>query len=122
MKSPAIIDVTRSMMSVCDRTRPAPHGENSIDGDEADTLFLESLVAEANRSLDSLNAVQVMLDDQQKETSVCVAYRDSKLPIGRISGQDIPELASRVKELQGLLFDGTQPLYIPLPNQSQRVA
>lgn len=122
MKSPAILNVTRSMMSVCDRTRPDPNKESRSDADEADTLFLESLIAEANRSLDSLNAVQVMMDDEQKETSVYVAYRDSKLPVGRISDENIPELASRVRELRDMLFDGVQPLHNTAPNQSQRVA
>ncbi|WP_157072778.1 hypothetical protein [Candidatus Magnetominusculus xianensis] len=77
----------------------------SVEGEASDTLFLESLVAEANRTLESLHAINLLVEGQQEKTSVRVAYRETRQEIGRISADDIPDLANRVRQLKGMLLD-----------------
>ncbi|MBF0295379.1 MAG: hypothetical protein HQL96_09340 [Magnetococcales bacterium] len=74
------------------------------EGVDADALFLASLVAEANRTLDSLQAINLMVEEKQEETSVCVAYRESRRPIARIREEEIPDLAERIRSLQRMLL------------------
>ncbi|MBF0179857.1 MAG: hypothetical protein HQM03_07510 [Magnetococcales bacterium] len=99
MKSTAAIRTTPPIPVPSDFTLRAEEGE------DADALFLESLVAEANRTLDSLRAINLMVEEKQEDTTtVCVAYRESRRPIARIREEEIPDLAERIRSLQKTLL------------------
>ncbi|MBF0271228.1 MAG: hypothetical protein HQL98_03995 [Magnetococcales bacterium] len=75
---------------------------------EMEPLFLESLVAEANRILDGLNAVRCrVVEEGQGHPSIQVSCRDNRVVIGGISGGEMHRLASKVRKLRELLYGAT---------------
>ncbi|MBF0427957.1 MAG: hypothetical protein HQL94_03475 [Magnetococcales bacterium] len=98
MKSPTPFKNDPSLVIVCDTVL------SETVGDQAETLFLESLVAEANRTLDGLKAVNFLVDGEQDSTSIQVSYRDTKRSICTISDDEIIGLASKIKELNALIL------------------
>ncbi|GAB0055968.1 hypothetical protein SIID45300_00267 [Candidatus Magnetaquicoccaceae bacterium FCR-1] len=77
---------------------------NEPDDQELDPLFLESLVAEANRVLAGLNAVRCQVTENRSgDPEIRVSLKESCHPIGTISEERIHLLASKVQALRGLL-------------------
>ncbi|MBF0628182.1 MAG: hypothetical protein HQL91_08160 [Magnetococcales bacterium] len=77
-------------------------------GDVTEPLFLEALVAEANRILAVLNAVQCQVVEQD-ESGACVLRvtgRNGGAPMGVISAEQLQGMANRVRELQDVLRGG----------------
>ncbi|NGZ05629.1 MAG: hypothetical protein G8237_04670 [Magnetococcales bacterium] len=74
-----------------------------------DLLFLESLMAEANRIVMGLNAVQCQMAvvGWNDEPVMQVVGQDRHTMYGQISGERLEELARRVRAIQGLLHGGT---------------
>lgn len=79
-----------------------------MEAEETDTLFLESLVNEANRTLDSLKTVDYVMDEEQGEGRLCVAYRETKRPVSRLSLEEMSDLIIKVRQLQEMLLDGAK--------------
>ncbi|MBF0165819.1 MAG: hypothetical protein HQL97_13435 [Magnetococcales bacterium] len=77
---------------------------NEPDDGEPDTLFLESLVAEANRVLAGLNAVHCQVTENPSgDPEIRVSLKESCHPIGTIPEARIHLLATKVQTLRALL-------------------
>ncbi len=101
MKDATTKPVALSTPDLCAVNAPEPRKE------EMDPLFLESLVAEANRLLDGLNAVRCrVVVEGRGQPEIRVDTRESHLPVGGLSGEEIRKLANKVRLVQELLYGG----------------
>ncbi|MEO5346177.1 MAG: hypothetical protein H7834_07345 [Magnetococcus sp. YQC-9] len=75
------------------------------DDQAEETLFLESLVAEANRLLEGLQAVRCrVIENRSGDPEIRVSLKDSRHPLGAISDDRIQLLANKVRAVrEGLL-------------------
>ncbi|MBF0214084.1 MAG: hypothetical protein HQM00_11080 [Magnetococcales bacterium] len=102
MKSAATKPVAVSTPDACAVNSPERREEGELD-----PLFLESLVAEANRLLDGLNAVRCrVVVEGRGQPEIRVDTRESHLPVGGLSGEEIRKLANKVRLVQELLYGG----------------
>ncbi len=106
MKQPFFMNVEQTNQPLPEFIKADNAHEEGMD-DESDTLFLDSLVAEANRALASLQTVDLSLSDGLQTPSLSVNYKESKRPIGKISCTEIPELADKVMAVKRMVLGGS---------------
>jgi uncharacterized FlaG/YvyC family protein len=71
----------------------------------SDSEMLENLVNEANRSLEKLATVGLRLDQVWEKESVEVTNVQTDALIRLLPGEEMEDLAQRVRALEGFLLD-----------------
>ncbi|HIJ86027.1 MAG: hypothetical protein HW380_2049 [Magnetococcales bacterium] len=66
---------------------------------------LESLVRQANESLNSISSLVLSLDDVVQDTPVKVTDAGNDIEISRLCGEQMQDLLQRVRVLEDVLYD-----------------
>ncbi|MBF0602629.1 MAG: hypothetical protein HQL07_02925 [Nitrospirae bacterium] len=82
-------------------TRPVP----GIGCDFNGMGDIESLIGQANRSLNSISTLILRLDEQVVEGPVKVVDSDGDIEVRRLQGDEMLDLAYKVRLLENMLYD-----------------
>lgn len=82
-------------------TRPVPEMNCDLSG----MGDIESLIGQANRSLSSISTLILSLDEQVMEGPVKVMDSGRDTEVRRLQGDEVLDLAYRVRLLEDMLYD-----------------
>ncbi|MBF0308514.1 MAG: flagellar protein FlaG [Magnetococcales bacterium] len=73
--------------------------------EKTDAKVLGELAARANASLRGFTSLNFQVDEQTKKLVVKVVDADTKETVRQIPSEEMLEVAKRIKDLEGILFD-----------------